>query len=147
MSVATTFHWFANVSALREIKRVTEPPHQFALTWNDRDHSVPWVKSFDDILEPYAQEVPRYISGQWQRVLNDLGIQVGNRRSFPNPQPTTPNRVIDRGMSKSFVAALPPEGRDVVQKALRDLTHSLPENLVFPYTTDLSILELGDCQL
>lgn len=145
--VATAFHWFANVPALREIKRVTQPPHQLALIWNDRDHTVPWVQSFDAVLEPYAQGAPRYISGEWRRVFDDLGIKVGGQRSFPNPQSTTRDRVVDRGMSTSFIASLPPEERNAVQNALRDLTSGLPENLIFPYTTDLYVVELGDTQL
>lgn len=143
---ATAFHWFANEPALREIKRVTRPPHRLGLVWNDRDHMVDWVQAYDAIIEPYAGTAPRYRSGAWRRALQEAGVKVGECLAYPNPQPTTPARIIDRALSTSFIAALPSPQRQTVNNALLALTSTMPDELSFPYTTDVYIVELGEVE-
>ncbi len=48
--VAQAFHWFDPALALPEISRVLRPQGTFALVWNLRDESVPWVRRLGAVI-------------------------------------------------------------------------------------------------
>lgn len=48
--VAQAYHWFDPALALPEISRVLRPRGTFALVWNLRDESVPWVRRLGRVI-------------------------------------------------------------------------------------------------
>ncbi len=48
--VAQAYHWFDPALALPEISRVLRPQGTFAMVWNSRDESVPWVRRFGRVI-------------------------------------------------------------------------------------------------
>ncbi|XP_067044852.1 uncharacterized methyltransferase Mb3374-like [Acropora muricata] len=53
---AQAFHWFASDKSVAEICRVLEPGGKFGLIWNHRDHSQPWVRALQDIVDPFVKK-------------------------------------------------------------------------------------------
>lgn len=41
---AQSFHWMSSPATLRQVHRVLVPGSLFALVWNTRDYTVPWVR-------------------------------------------------------------------------------------------------------
>eukprot|EP00043_Microstomoeca_roanoka_P028998 m.20446 g.20446 ORF g.20446 m.20446 type:complete len:328 (+) comp8889_c0_seq1:197-1180(+) len=54
------WHWVDNTKGLAEIVRVLRPGGIFAVAWNDRDLSVPWVIEFEDLIERYNPHYERH---------------------------------------------------------------------------------------
>ena len=70
---AQCFHWFASPESLQEIYRVLVPGGRFVMVWNNKDWSVPWVKSMEDILTQYYDEdTPRAITYKWKHVIESF---------------------------------------------------------------------------
>ncbi|MEW6060147.1 MAG: methyltransferase domain-containing protein [Actinomycetota bacterium] len=143
VTVAQAFHWFDGELALREIHRVLRPGRGLGLVWNVRDESVDWVARLTDILDPYAGDTPRHRSGVWRAAFDrtDLFGEM-KERSFPHAHETTPEGLVDRVLSTSFIAALEESGRDRVQEQVVKLTRRHPElagreRFGFPYRTDV----------
>lgn len=138
---AQAFHWFATREALAEIRRVLVPGGVLGLIWNVRDTSVPWVPELSRIIDPFEAGTPRYASGEWRRVFPAEGFEAIGERSARNGQVGSPEHVlVQRTLSVSFIAALPPERRDEVERQVRELIASTPElagrvEEVFPYET------------
>jgi SAM-dependent methyltransferase len=136
---AQAFHWFATPSALAEIHRVLKPGGRLGLVWNVRDESVDWVAALSEIMRPFEGDAPRYASGAWRRVFPASGFGPLIERRFPFVHVGPPERVIvDRVMSVSFIAALPPAGQAEVEGAVRRLIAGHPAlrgraEIGFPY--------------
>ena len=47
---AQMWHWTDPVKALPEIARVLRPGGRFAIVWNVRDTSVPWISALNEIV-------------------------------------------------------------------------------------------------
>lgn len=139
---AQAFHWFANEGAMREIRRVLKPGGRLGLIWNVRDDSVPWVAALTDIMTPYEGDVPRYLSGAWQALFPAEGfgpLALTRLRYFHTGPPA--QVIVDRVMSVSFIAALPPAEQDAVRARLGDLIATDPalrgcDVVSFPYNTE-----------
>jgi SAM-dependent methyltransferase len=138
---AQAFHWFANEAALAEIHRVLRPGGRFGLVWNVRDESVDWVAALTGILTPYEGGTPRFHTGQWRlpfdgRLFTDL-----EETRFPHQHVGRPREVIiDRTLSVSFIAKLPPAAKAEVEARLEALIASHPalrdrDMVAFPYLT------------
>ncbi|CAM9688354.1 unnamed protein product [Ectocarpus fasciculatus] len=70
---AQSFHWMSSVVTLREVHRVLVPGGLFALVWNTRDCTRPWVRALEDIIDPfYGDDVPRQHGGSWRQSFRDL---------------------------------------------------------------------------
>jgi ubiquinone/menaquinone biosynthesis C-methylase UbiE len=138
---AQAFHWFANVEALREIHRVLKPGGALGLVWNVRDESVPWVAALSRIMKPFEGDAPRYHSQQWRRVFPAEGFSPLIEKRFVNLHTGPPGKVIiDRVLSVSFMAALPPETQEQVRAQLMEVIAGHPElagkdQVTFPYET------------
>lgn len=138
---AQAFHWFATAGSLADIARVLKPGGTLALVWNVRDESMPWVKRITELITPYEGEAPRYYKGDWRRVFPAPGFGPLEQTDFPHAHVGPPQEVIvDRFMSVSFIAVLPPEERARAEARLRALIADEPllagrETVEMPYVT------------
>jgi SAM-dependent methyltransferase len=139
---ATAWHWFDAARAIQEVRRLLRPGvGGLGLLWNLYDESVAWVAEFADIsYRRRPAGSPSARDGAWRGFFDGLaGWSPLHQARFPNPQTTTPERLVDRLMSSSAVAALPA----VEQEAVRDEAwallrhHGLAERsqVVLPYVT------------
>jgi SAM-dependent methyltransferase len=138
---AQAFHWFGADLALVEIHRVLKPGGHLGLIWNVRDESAPWVHRLTEIIDPHEGTAPRYRSMEWMSA-----FQSGNlftpleTRAFDHLQRVTPEGLIDRVASISFIAALPEAERDAVLDQVRTLLQTEPalrgrDQIDLPYRT------------
>lgn len=138
---AQAFHWFATAATLKEIRRVLKPAGVLGLIWNGRDESVEWVAALSEIIERFKGDAPRYLSGQWRRAFPANGFEFLNEQHFRNEHVGNPEQVIvDRTLSVSFIAALPPAEQDAVAREVRGLIAATPAlagrtKVAFPYAT------------
>ena len=139
---AQAFHWFANTAALAEIHRVLRTGGRLGLIWNVRDETVDWVAAITEIITPYEGDVPRFWKGAWRQPFSGQYFTELEQSSFAYQHVGTAQEVIlDRFLSVSFIAALPPHERADVANQLRALIVSHPalrerDAIAFPYCTE-----------
>ena len=138
---AQAFHWFATAAATAEIARVLKPGGFLGLVWNVRDESVPWVARLTEIVTPYEGDAPRFHTGAWRRAFPAPGFDPLEETRFAHAHVGPPDVVIvERFLSVSFIASLPPDERARVERELRDLIAAEPalagrEQVAFPYAS------------
>jgi len=138
---AQSFHWFANLNALSEIRRILKTGGVLGLIWNVRDESVAWVAALRAILDPHEGDAPRYYTQMWRRVFPAAGFGPLSEKHFPHSHTGSPEHVIvDRVRSTSFIAALPAMERDRVSERVRKLIANVPDlagrtEVKMPYVT------------
>jgi SAM-dependent methyltransferase len=138
---AQAFHWFANEAAMIEIHRVLKPGALLGLVWNVRDESVDWVAAITDIIAPFEGGTPRYNKGDWRRAFAGDRFSALRETRFQYMHTGIPEQVIvDRFLSVSFIAALPPAEKSKVTEKLRNLIAQHPkirgcEAISVPYQT------------
>jgi SAM-dependent methyltransferase len=140
--VAQAFHWFATEAALQEIHRVLRPGGCLGLVWNVRDESVDWVARLTALITPHEGDAPRFYKGDWRRPFTGrwFGPLELSRFSYQHVGPPA-QVIVDRFMSVSFIAALPPAAQDEVRRQLQDLAAQHPDlrgqaTVAFPYQTE-----------
>jgi SAM-dependent methyltransferase len=138
---AQSFHWFATPEAVHEIHRVLKPGGALGLIWNVRDESVEWVAALTRIMESFKGDTPRFEGQKWRAVFPADGFSPLREQRFSNKHAgPTEQVIIDRILSVSFIAALPPEGQELVRSKIRELIATSPElagkvQVTFPYKT------------
>lgn len=138
---AQAFHWFANEKALAEIHRVLRPNGRLGLIWNVRDETVDWVAAITDIITPYEGDAPRFHTGAWRSPFTGNYFSAPELTCFQYTHSGTAKEVIiDRFLSVSFIASLPPAERAKVTEQLQQLIDTHPslrgrEVIEFPYQT------------
>lgn len=138
---AQAFHWFANETALAEIHRVLKPNGRLGLVWNVRDESVDWVAAITDIITPYEGDTPRFHTGAWRLPFKGHYFSDPELTCFGHTHSGSAKEVIiDRILSVSFIAALPPSEKAKVTEQLQNLVQTHPslrrrETIEFPYQT------------
>lgn len=138
---AQSFHWFATTTALAEIHRVLKLGGVLGLIWNVRDERTDWVASLTTIITPFAGETPRYHKGSWRQLFPTKSFGPFGEKHFPHGHTGSPEQVIvDRILSISFIAALPPAQQQLIETQVRDLIEATPslarkEEVTFPYET------------
>jgi SAM-dependent methyltransferase len=116
---AQAFHWFRGREALAEIARVLRPGGGLGLVWNRRDEAVPWVARLSALIEPHRGDAPAFASGAWREAFAGApGFTPLEEAQFPHAHDLTPDALLDRVRSISFVAALPQARR---RRLLRDV--------------------------
>ena len=136
---AQSFHWFATPGALAEIRRVLRPGGALGLIWNVRDQRVAWVAALTRIMAPYEAGIPRYDHQEWRKVFPAEGFGPLRERHFPHAHSGPAQQVIiDRVLSVSFIAALPPMEQARVAQQVHALIAATPElagkaEVTFPY--------------
>ena len=144
---AQAFHWFSTAAALAEIRRVVKPGGRLGLIWNVRDERIAWVAELTAIMTPYEGDAPRYHTGRWRELFPADGFGPLHQRSFPHGATGPAEQVIvDRVMSVSFIAALPPAAQARVAEAVRTVIARSPDlagraDVTFPYETAAFVTE------
>jgi SAM-dependent methyltransferase len=136
------FHWFANATAVGELHRVLAPGGKLVLVWNVRDDSVGWVAELWRIHEPHRGDTPSYQSSPWRAALEDGRFGPLHERHLAVVHRLTPDQVVDRILSVSFIAALDDDVRAEVERELQSLLATHPDTrgrevLDLPYRTDV----------
>lgn len=146
--VAQAFHWFRHDEALAEMHRVLEADGRFALVWNIRDESEPWVARITEIIRPYegadGVKIPRHREGAWRAPLDASTLfEHVTTRSFHHTQQMDPPGLMERIASTSFIAVLPDEERARVLEQVHALTDEPPlagrASFEFPYITEVDV--------
>jgi SAM-dependent methyltransferase len=140
---AQAFHWFDAPVALREMHRVLGPDGGVGLVWNRRDESEEWVARLSSIIEPHRAGTPGYAQGRWREPFDSTTLFTPlQHHRFRYLQELTPDGVVDRVASISFVASLPDAQRAGVLDEVRALVDSHPatagrDPIELPYVTDV----------
>lgn len=138
---ATAFHWFASPETIAEFDRVLEPQGVVALVWNVRDETVPWVRDHSSLVDRHAGDAPRYASMSWRDpIASSTVFVVADEHRVSNPAPMTRDRLVERILSTSFIAALPDDERDSVALEAADLAATLPDSFDYPYVSHTVLL-------
>jgi SAM-dependent methyltransferase len=141
VTVGQAFHWFRGDEALREIHRVLGPGGWLALVWNVRDDSVP--RGLTEILEPLRGAAPRYRTGSWREAFAATELFGPLRHAeFSHVQRLSPDALVARVASVSFVASLPPAEHEAVLAQVRDLLADDPatsglDEIELPHRTEV----------
>jgi len=140
-----SFHWFDHRLALDEIARILRPAGHLVTVWNVRDETVPWVGAYTEIMDRHAGTTPRYRTMEWRHAIDsDERFVPVDEWSVANPRPTTPEGVVDRGLSTSFIAALSPAKQAQVRTDLLAAVSALGENFDYPYRSELQAWQLRE---
>jgi SAM-dependent methyltransferase len=143
VTVGQAFHWFRGREALAEIHRVLRPSGRLGLIWNFRDEAVPWVAELTRIMEPHRGSAPRAAAGTWREAFERTALFGPlERASFRHIHRLTPDGVVARVASVSFVAALAEPERATVLESVRELLARDPDTrgraeVELPYRTDV----------
>jgi ubiquinone/menaquinone biosynthesis C-methylase UbiE len=128
VTVGQAFHWFRGDEALAEIHRVLRPGGGLGLVWNVRDTSVPWLARLSEIMEPHRGTAPAYRTGRWREAFERTTLfEPLHSAELAHVHHLTPDGVVARVASVSFVAALPPAARERVLGEVRELLATDPD--------------------
>lgn len=136
--VAQAFHWFRVSEALAEVARVLRSGGGFALVWNDRDDSVPWVAELSALTKWDDRPVPSYHEVDWAAAVAATSLfDLVETRRFRLEQRLDVETLVDRVLSTSYIAALPADEQDEVAEGVREVVADLVEPFVLPYRSDV----------
>ena len=136
--IAQAFHWFDHVAALAEIRRILRPGGHLVCVWNVRDESTSWVKTYTDIVDRYGADAPRHRTLDWRRAIDSHASFVAvDDWSVSNPKRVTPEDVVDRALSTSFIAALDAPTQRLALDEVRALAQHQGTEFDFPYRSEL----------
>ncbi len=108
---AQAFHWFDHDVALPEIARVLRPGGHLALTWNQRDTRIPWVRKLGRILEGQPGSTTGTTTWTDPLVQCDLFGFV-DEKTFHFWQDVNRETILDLVASRSYVAMQDEEARE-----------------------------------
>jgi SAM-dependent methyltransferase len=141
--VAQAFHWFDPDAAFAELHRVLRPGGRLGIVYNVRDETVPLMREITRIIQRYRGDTPSHESGGWRETLDGTDrFTSPQKASFPHLHRMDPDGVVDRILSISFIAMLPPAEREAVTTEIRALLQSDPttagrDEIALPYGTDV----------
>ncbi len=135
---AQAFHWFDHEKALEEIDRILRPGGHLVCVWNVRDESIPWVAAYTEVVDRHAKSTPRYRTMDWRRAIDgDARFEAVDEWHIDNPVPTTPDGVVARALSTSFIAALDDVTQATVLDEIRSIADEVGSKFVYPYRSEL----------
>ena len=140
--VGQAFHWFDSVRAVSEIRRVLRPGGGVGLIWQVRDASRPWTARLDEIIDRADDGHPRFRTGAWREGFDRTALfEPLQEATFETVQRGSPETIVDRVASISYVAAMSADRRRVVLDEVRELLATAPETagsdfVELPYRAD-----------
>ncbi|EJD53007.1 S-adenosyl-L-methionine-dependent methyltransferase [Auricularia subglabra TFB-10046 SS5] len=152
--VAQAWHWCPDYNAaMAEIARALKPGGVAFFIWNleDRD-AANWVARLRDTIEVHEQGTPQYRLGLWKATFTTPNYQAlfekEEQQVWAWTLPTTPDRVVDRVCSKSFISLLPDDEKAKVVAAVRQIIAEEPKTWIneqegvfeYPYQTTLIVM-------
>jgi SAM-dependent methyltransferase len=138
VTVGQAFHWFEPSAALCEIHRVLRPGGGLALIWNARDERDPLQAALSEIIDPLEGDTPRRKQTSWKTLLAESGLYERTERLlFEHVQPVDEQRLVERIVSISFIAAAPFRVRADVEARVRALARTAQQPIELPYMTEL----------
>jgi ubiquinone/menaquinone biosynthesis C-methylase UbiE len=137
ITVAQAFHWFRHDEALAEFARVLEPGGGFALVWNRRDESVPWVDAMSRVIEWRAHQVSEYDRTDWPAIIGRSGaFGAVEHASFSWEHVIDRGGLAERVRSVSYIAAMDdPARREAIVDEVLALTDGFGDTFPLPYNT------------
>ncbi|MFN8629532.1 MAG: methyltransferase domain-containing protein [Chloroflexota bacterium] len=141
--IAQAFHWFDAIRALSEMHRVLRPGGGAVLAFNRRDEGVAWVKGLGDAIRRISTGEPQVWDNAWRASLERCALfGPWTSTSHRHVQRLTPEGVVDRAASVSYVAAASPEVRAGVLDEVRALIAADPltaglDEIELPYATEV----------
>jgi ubiquinone/menaquinone biosynthesis C-methylase UbiE len=135
-----SFHWFDYGPALDEISRVLVDGGALVTLWNVRNQTESWVQEYTRISDRYAGDTPRWHTMNWRRAIEaDDRFVLEREASWPNPFPSSPDLVVARLLSTSFIAALDEDVQAGMADELRAAVAHLGAAFDYPYATQFEI--------
>jgi ubiquinone/menaquinone biosynthesis C-methylase UbiE len=137
ITVAQAFHWFRHDAAVTEFARVLKPGGGFALVWNRRDESVPWVDAMSRVIEWRAHQVSEYDRTDWPAVIGRSDrFGAVEHASFSWEHVIDRDGLAERVRSVSYIAAMDDAAeRESIVDAVLALTDGFGETFPLPYNT------------
>jgi SAM-dependent methyltransferase len=143
VTVGQAFHWFDGDAALAEIHRVLRERGRLGLVWNVRDESVGWVARLTEIMAPHRGDAPRAPGGAWRAAFERTQLFGPlEHAEFRFDHELSPDGVVARVASVSFISALQQDQRAAVLDDVRELLATHPDTrgratVVLPHRTDV----------
>ena len=135
VTVAQAFHWFKFEPALTEIRRVLKPGGALAILFNQRDERVPWVKTWNDVIEWHTRRIAYYQNTDWTALLSDNGfVEVGHHSTEWN-QTLTRDLLAARIRSVSYIADETPDVQQDYVDRVMALVEGFEDTFPLPYIT------------
>jgi MOSC domain-containing protein YiiM len=123
--------------ALSEIRRVLRPGGGLGLIWQARDASVPWVARLNEIIDAADDGHPRFRTGEWRSSFDLTALfEPLQEATLQSVQRATPEAIVDRVASISYIAAMTEDQRGPVLADVRRLLASDPA------TAGLEVIDL-----
>lgn len=120
--VGQAFHWFDGIRAVSEIRRVLRPGGAVGLIWQSRNPLRPWVERLDEIIDRADDGHPRFRTTEWRQAFDRTALfEPLQQATFDHVQRGTPETIVDRVASISYVAAMPVANRELVVGEVRNL--------------------------
>ena len=102
--------------------------------WNVRRPDDPLQAAISAIIDPHRGDTPSHATGRWRRVV-DRGalVDITADHAVAHAVPTDVDRLVDRILSISFVAALPDAERGMVERRVREVGPAADQRPVLRY--------------
>ncbi|MGB5760299.1 MAG: class I SAM-dependent methyltransferase [Acidimicrobiales bacterium] len=138
VAVAQAFHWFDHLPALDEIHRVLQPGGHLVTIWNVKDGDAAWYRRYMEIVDRHTDDTPRHADMRWRRAIDDdQRFVLVKDCKVDNSQLTDQDGIIERALSTSFIAALPPEQQTAVASEIKSILGDVDMPVSFPYQGEL----------